>query len=239
MMKIGESFSDFIKRNLFKIARSSYSAYFIGMAFEYLSFLMPLDKVYETNDNIAFKHAVPFWSIHFLVVPKRKVLAFKDLNLQCYQDIKLITEIFKSAKIVINQQSLFDCTILVNGGEYQDVPQIHFHLASGIQKDGTPMYREKFAFPSQDSDCRKLGQAIAYFHPYSVRAFHYIITAVDNTLSLFNLDLDNELHRATLLDVLRLCQKLIIDQSLTKYTVLANTVAEAPEPKLTFHLVAD
>lgn len=227
-----------IKKILFLIARSRYSSYFIGFSFKYLSALMPLDKVFENKYVLSFKHPVPFWTIHFLVVPKMQVSSFASLDLSDLQNQDLVIEIFRAVKLVTSQQKLTDFVLLVNGGGYQDVPQIHFHIASGTQIDGSYIYREKFSSPSIEAIIDRLGLAVAYEHSHPTREFH-VITTVSQPIPRFSeLNFNEQLHRTALFDVLSLCQKLVINQNLSKYTILMNSVSNNLDPKITFHLVS-
>ena len=102
---------------------------------EVLSGNTPVEKVFETNDVLAFWHTRPFWETHIVVIPKTHVGSLLSLN-----DSALLTELIdvvkKVAATVVN-----DCgaaRVLTNLGEYQESKHLHFHVNSGkqIRKDG-------------------------------------------------------------------------------------------------------
>jgi len=102
---------------------------------EVLSGNTPVEKVFETNDVLAFWHTRPFWETHIVVIPKTHVGSLLSLN-----DSALLTELIdvvkKVAATVVN-----DCgaaRVLTNLGEYQESKHLHFHINSGkqIRKDG-------------------------------------------------------------------------------------------------------
>jgi histidine triad (HIT) family protein len=227
-----------IKKILFYIARSKYSSYFIGFSFRYLTALMPLEKVYENKYVLSFKHPVPFWSKHFLVVPKKRITSFSSLDLTNPEDQNLVIEIFRAIQLVASQQDLSSFTALVNGGTYQDVPQVHFHVASGAQMNGDSMYEERFAIPSNNSSVQQLGVAIFYKHPQPIRELHIVVTVSQDIHAFPSTNLENKLDQSAILDILLLCQRLIINEQLSRYTILVNHVFDNLDPKLTFHLVS-
>jgi histidine triad (HIT) family protein len=102
---------------------------------EVLSGKTRVDKIFETDNVLAFRHTRPFWETHIVVIPKTHVGSLLSLN-----DTALLVEIIdvvkKVAATVVN-----DCgaaRVLTNLGEYQESKHLHFHINSGkqIRKDG-------------------------------------------------------------------------------------------------------
>lgn len=227
-----------VKQLLFKLARSRYSAYFIGFAFEYLAPLLPVAKLYQDRYWLIFFHPVPFWETHLLAVPKKRIPSFGALNLQHREDQTLILALFQAIQQVALQQRFNRYTVLVNGGAYQDVPQLHFHLAAGPAKSGDEGGRERYAQPAAGATVEKFQTAIAYPHPTPGREVHLIITSIEKLNSFASLNLDQPAHRQALLDILALAQAMVLKYGLTRYTLLANCAIDAPEPQLALHLVS-
>lgn len=129
-----------LKRVLFGIARSPVSGCFIGFAFENLSNIIPLNRLVSTDRVVAFAHPSHFWDEHFLVVPKRSIRRFLDIKFEQSEQADAILEIFPTAQLLVRENNILEhggnFALLVNGGDYQDVPQIHFHLAAGKAKEG-------------------------------------------------------------------------------------------------------
>lgn len=112
---------------LLRLARSTVGGSIIGWSFANMSDLIPVDKIHETDRIIAFNHPKPLHNIHILIVPKIGVRSFVELR-----DRDLQHEIISSAQHLVEQLGLADkgYRLIVNGGEYQDVKQLHFHLIS-------------------------------------------------------------------------------------------------------------
>jgi histidine triad (HIT) family protein len=227
-----------VKQLLFKLARSRYSDYFIGFAFEHLAPLLPVAKLYQDRYGLVFFHPVPFWETHLLAVPKKRIPSFGALKLQRLEDQTIILALFRAIQQVAAQQRLNRYTVLVNGGAYQDVPQLHFHLAAGPTKSGDERGRERYAPSLLGATPEKFQTAIAYLHPMPHREVHLIITSTEKIVSFASLNLDQPAHRQALLDILALAQAMVLKYGLTRYTLLANCVIDAPEPQFALHLVS-
>ena len=94
--------------------------------------LMPVNKLYETKLVLAFYHPKPAHNIHILIVPKRAISSFADLS---ETDLPVVNDVILTAQHLVKELQLAEkgYRLLVNGGAYQDVKQIHFHLVSDQQ----------------------------------------------------------------------------------------------------------
>ena len=117
---------------LFALAKTPIGDLIIGIAFGKLSKLLPIKRVKETSMVIAFWHPKPFWERHILIVPKK---AIKKITTLEEEDLDYVSEVYKVAKEIVEELKLEKdgYTILTNGGNRQEVNQLHFHLASGKQ----------------------------------------------------------------------------------------------------------
>jgi histidine triad (HIT) family protein len=86
----------------------------------------------ETKTLLAFHHPQPSYPVHILLVPKRALRRFTDLTVA---DSELISEIIQTAQSLIAEFNLErgGYRLIVNGGDYQAVPQLHFHLISEVE----------------------------------------------------------------------------------------------------------
>jgi diadenosine tetraphosphate (Ap4A) HIT family hydrolase len=129
-----------LKKVLFSIARSTVAGNFIGFAFENLSNIIPLNKLVSNDKIVVFEHPSHFWEEHFLVVPKKSIRRFLDINFEESTQANAILDIFPTTQVLVRENHILEqngnFALLVNGGAYQDVPQIHFHLAAGKAKCG-------------------------------------------------------------------------------------------------------
>ena len=224
-----------IRRWLFRLARSRFATYFIGNAFAYLTPLMPLNKLYENEQVIAFRHPVPFWQTHSLVVPKKQIPSFLDLSLSQTENQKLAVAIFQAVQIIAAQMDLTEYSVLVNGGNYQDVPQLHFHVAAGSK---SRLSQEHFEPPSPEANVERHQAVFTYPHPRPIRKLHQIICSEEQNNGFASLKLEDGSWQMLLFNILDLAQKIVVRHQLVEYTLLTNISALSSEKRLVFHLVS-
>ena len=99
----------------------------IGWIFTHMSFVIPVKRVRETNTLLAFHHPKPSYPFHVLLVPKKAVATLKDLDTT---DTSFLTDLYSTVQVLVDEFQLPAYRLIVNGGEYQDFPQLHFHLIS-------------------------------------------------------------------------------------------------------------
>ena len=90
---------------------------------------MPVNKLYETELVVAFYHPKPSHNIHILIVPKQAIENFLALS----PDHKpVIQDVIATAQHLVRELQLTEkgYRLVVNGGPYQDVQQLHYHLIS-------------------------------------------------------------------------------------------------------------
>jgi histidine triad (HIT) family protein len=97
---------------------------------EVLSGKTPVDKIFETENILAFWHTRPFWETHIVVIPKIHVGSLLSLS-----NNELLIELFdvvkKVAATVVNECGA--ARVLTNLGDYQDSKHLHFHVNFGKQ----------------------------------------------------------------------------------------------------------
>jgi len=224
-----------IRRWLFQAARSRFAGFFIGNAFAYLTPIMPVQKQYENKQVVAFRHPVPFWQPHTLIVPKKKIASFLDLSLEQAPHQEMAVAIFQAAQNVAQQMGLREYTVLVNGGRYQDVPQLHFHLAAGTAHQRG---KEQFVPPAAWEDAARHQTAIVYPHPHPTHQFHQIICS-ETAVSGIKSSKLTAASPSTLLDMLQLAQQIVVQQQLAGYTLLTNITESSVNGRFYFHLVSN
>ncbi len=102
----------------------------IGWIFEHMSFAIPVNRLRETDALMAFHHPSPSYAFHVLLVPKKAVKSLLELD---PKDSVLLTEVYSTVQSLVNEFQLSAWRLIVNGGEYQDFPQLHFHLVSNVE----------------------------------------------------------------------------------------------------------
>jgi histidine triad (HIT) family protein len=116
---------------LFRLARKSahYAAvrFLITLIFSRLHFLLPVQRLHETDTLLAFYHPHPSYPLHILLTPKRPLIGLPDLTAA---DADFMTDLFQTVQRLVVQFNLEQSgyRLIVNGGAYQDIPHLHFHL---------------------------------------------------------------------------------------------------------------
>jgi histidine triad (HIT) family protein len=96
-----------------------------------MSFVIPVHRLRETETLIAFHHPKPSYSFHVLLVPKKSVASLKDFD---SKDTTFLSDLYSTVQGLVDEFHLAAYRLIVNGGEYQDFPQLHFHLVSDVQR---------------------------------------------------------------------------------------------------------
>ncbi len=84
--------------------------------------------VKESNSVIVFRDQNPSAEKHFLVVPKVHIASFMELT-----DKDLLWEMDEMMRDLISDTNLNNegYRVMFNGGSYQHVPHVHWHLLVG------------------------------------------------------------------------------------------------------------
>jgi histidine triad (HIT) family protein len=97
----------------------------IGWVFAHMSFAIPLKRLRETETLLAFHHPKPAYPFHVLLVPKKSVASLKELD---STDTAFLADLYATVQVLVEDFQLHAYRLIVNGGDYQDFPQLHFHL---------------------------------------------------------------------------------------------------------------
>ncbi len=132
MISCSDILSIMLQVLLFRLARSTIARYFIGWIFAYMSFIIPVDRLRETKTLLAFHHPKPSHPVHILIVPKRARGSLRELS---PDDADFMRELFATVNSLVEELQLEKpgYRLICNGGAYQDVPHLHFHLVSGTR----------------------------------------------------------------------------------------------------------
>ena len=103
----------------------------IGWVFETMSFAIPVQRLRETETLMAFHHPKPAYKFHVLLLPKKAVISLKEFD---PKDSAFLTDLYSTVQSLVEEYHLSAYRLIVNGGEYQDFPQLHFHLISDVQR---------------------------------------------------------------------------------------------------------
>ena len=131
----------------------------IGWGFQYGSWLIPVRRLVDTNLVTAFPHPKPSFDDHVLVIPKRAIATFLVLLEQ--KNRRYLFALLETAQALSNEWGWDAYSFGVNGGAYQDVRQVHFHLFRG---------QEHFRIFDGEVD-----GSMVFEHPNPRRASHQVI----------------------------------------------------------------
>jgi histidine triad (HIT) family protein len=99
----------------------------IGWMFAHMSFAIPVKRLRETETLMAFHHPKPSYPFHVLLLPKKAVTSLQEFD---STDTTFLTDLYSTVQNLVDEFQLSAYRLIVNGGEYQDFPQLHFHLIS-------------------------------------------------------------------------------------------------------------
>ena len=122
-------------RSIYRIANTILGKFIIRILFTKMSFLIPTKRLRETETLLAFQHPKPSYPVHILLMPKLEIPSFQALDAE---NPAFMADLVKTAQSLVEEFGLAEkgCRLIVNGGEYQDFPHLHFHLISGNQEIG-------------------------------------------------------------------------------------------------------
>lgn len=90
---------------------------------------LPSEVLYSDDSVIVFKNIAPVAEHHYLVCPKKHISKFTEVG----DEIKDMSE---ACKNLISKFDIEDgYKLVINGGKYQSVPHLHWHLLAGKLED--------------------------------------------------------------------------------------------------------
>lgn len=116
---------------IYRLANSAFGKFIIPwILFSKMSFLIPAKRLRETATLIAFRHSKVSHPVHILLIPKADIPNFWALDAN---DPVFLANLVEATQSLVDEFALAErgYRLIVNGGEYQDFPHLHFHLVSG------------------------------------------------------------------------------------------------------------
>ena len=114
---------------LVQLARSRAAGWLVRGVFASMSFIIPVNRLRETSTLLAFYHPSPSYPFHVLLVPRR---AYKSLLDVPAADFDFQRDLFETVQSIVREFDLErrGYRLIANGGSFQDVPILHFHLVA-------------------------------------------------------------------------------------------------------------
>jgi diadenosine tetraphosphate (Ap4A) HIT family hydrolase len=200
-----------LKRILLELARGPAGEFLVGNACAHLPFLLAMLTVHADRQVLVIKHPVPTWEVHLLAVPKRKVRSFMELDLSDPANRELARSLIHSLITAAARLNLHDYTLILNGGRYQEVAQLHLHLANARLELPGALY---------DAESLPPGTNDGYAHNITASTFYHLLTPPIPWRSLAKLDLSQPDQVAALLDLLYQAQQIIHKHALDAYRLV-------------------
>ena len=221
-----------IARLLFYAAKTPLASAGVRFGFGRLAALLPIRRVVETPTVLAFHHPRPTWHRHVLLIPKPPIPSLLDV-MPGHLDV--VREIVHLAAPVADKLGLGGAgySLLVNGGPYQHVGQLHFHLAA-------PTAERDYDCADPNPACPPLVDAdlvVAYPHPRPRRAVHVVIRP---KWPVRNLRALTDAHDDHLDAVVVTAQRLVHELRLLPagFALVLNEHPDQGTAPLCFHLVS-
>jgi histidine triad (HIT) family protein len=107
------------------LRRPFFQRIFIWML-DKLPFVLPVKRLRETQHLLAFFHPQPSHPFHVLLLPKSPTRSLADLD----PASPFLSDLVSAVQSLVAEYNLSAYRLIVNGGEYQEFPQLHFHLIS-------------------------------------------------------------------------------------------------------------
>lgn len=111
-------------------------SHLISWIFTHMPFAIPAKRLRETETLLAFLHPKPAYPFHMVLVPKQVIPNLMELN---PKDSTFLSDLLTTVQSLVAEFQLPAYRLIVNGGEYQDFPHLHFHLISERATDQSPL----------------------------------------------------------------------------------------------------
>jgi histidine triad (HIT) family protein len=118
-----------MRKLLARLARTWIGGTLLGWLAANLSFAIPTKRLRETASLLAFHHPQPSHRTHILIIPKRSYQSILDVP---PSDSEFLHDLLEVVNALVGEFELQErgYRLVTNGGAYQDVNHLHFHLIS-------------------------------------------------------------------------------------------------------------
>jgi histidine triad (HIT) family protein len=122
-----------VARSLYCLAKTAVVGTIFGWIFAHMSFVIPVSRLRETENLLAFYHPKPSYPLHILIVPKRQIPSLMALT---PADADFLVDLYAAVQSLVQALNLEEggYSLIANGGASQDVPHLHYHLISHAEQ---------------------------------------------------------------------------------------------------------
>lgn len=89
-----------------------------------------VEKLYESDEVLAFYHTRPAYKTHIVIIPKEHIHDLQFLEEKHRNIIQEIVYVARDLSKKLNKENE-GVRLITNLGKFQDTPRLHFHLISG------------------------------------------------------------------------------------------------------------
>jgi len=104
----------------------------IEWIFSHMSFAIPVKRLRDTENLLAFYHPKPAYRFHVVLAPKKDIRSFAELS----PSDPFLADVVAATQSLVEEFHLAGWRLIVNGGENQEFPHLHFHLVSEYPSSG-------------------------------------------------------------------------------------------------------
>ena len=108
---------------------------------EILSGRLPVRKVLETADILAFHHTAPYWPVHIVIIPKRHIPSLAAVAADDLPAVRAMLDAASQICAAVTGEH-GGCRLSTNCGDHQSTKHLHFYIHSGRRlrnEDGSPV----------------------------------------------------------------------------------------------------
>lgn len=221
-----------IGKLLFRFARTGLLDAIVRFGFAHASGLLPVRRICQTREVIAFRHPRPAWPRHVLFVPKVPIPSLQAIR---SDQVPLVRRVIRLALHVASRLGYKRAgfVLLVNGGAYQDVGQLHVHLATWPREA-----QYEYPDPPPPLSVPLLGTDVltAYRHPRPGRVTHIVMLPPCSASAEASPGFNDAFVDAAIVATQRLVASLNLQPD--GYTLIICVPSDPARLRPCFHLVA-
>ena len=117
---------------LYRLLRLHFPYRVFTFMLEHLPFTLPVKHLRQTESLLAFHHPEPAHPFHVILVPRKAVRSLDELD----PLDPFLADLLAATRSLVQEYGLGAYRLIVNGGEYQEFPHLHFHLISDLPAAG-------------------------------------------------------------------------------------------------------
>lgn len=119
-----------MNRFVSRLLQWGFIQWMIDFVIEKAPFLIPGEKLFESNAWIAINHPRPCYPVHIVILPRKPYRNWMSVN---PTENEIFPQLIDISQMLIREFNLEQegYRLILNGGKYQTFPHLHFHLISG------------------------------------------------------------------------------------------------------------